>query len=191
MNQPRFHCPFPLAANQRIALPDDIAHYAIRVLRLRHGAGVILFDGTGGQYPAALEIEGKRAWAQTGDHIPVDVELPVRTVLVQGIASGDKMDWVVEKAVEMGVTQLVPIAAERSIIQLAGERREKRLRHWQRVAISASEQCGRNRIMGVAPVQTLQEWLSQPQNGLLRLVCHPDAESDLTCAVSHHQGGWR
>src|SRR5690606_25837038 len=154
----------------------------------RHGTGVILFDGLGGQYPATLEVDGKRAWAQTGAHIAIEAELPVRTVLVQGIASGDKMDWVVEKAVEMGVSQLVPIAADRSVIQLSGERREKRLRHWQRVAISASEQCGRNRLMDVAPVQTLQEWLSQPEPELLRLACHPNAESDLHDSVIHHHG---
>ena len=188
MSQPRFHCPFPLAANQRIALPETIAHYAIRVLRLRDGSNITLFDGTGGQYPSVLQIEGKQAWAQTGAHQPIEIELPVRTILVQGIASGDKMDWVVEKAVEMGVSQLIPISAERSVIQLSGERREKRLRHWQRVAISACEQCGRNRLMEVTPVQTLQEWLSRTEPGLLRLACHPDSETDLQGAVAQHHG---
>src|SRR5690606_16632715 len=154
----------------------------------RHGTGVILFDGLGGQYPATLEVDGKRAWAQTGAHIAIEAELPVRTVLVQGIASGDKMDWVVEKAVEMGVSQLVPIAADRSVIQLSGERREKRLRHWQRIAISASEQCGRNRLMDVAPVQTLQEWFAQADAQVLKLACHPEAKNDLEAAVQHHDG---
>ncbi len=188
MNQPRFHCPFPLAARQRLELPEAIAHHAVRVLRLRDGSDIILFDGRGGHYPATLHIEGKRAWASTGDHIDAEVELPVRTVLVQGIASGDKMDWVVEKAVEMGVSQLVPIAAQRSVIQLSADRRTKRLHHWQRIAVSASEQCGRNRIMEVAPVQSLEEWLKRPDPELLRLVCHPNAPQSLEDAVQHHTG---
>ena len=188
MSRPRFHCPFPLSANQRIELPDPIAHHALRVLRLRDATPIILFDGTGGHYPAHLHVDGKRAWAQTGDHVALEAELPVRTVLVQGIASGDKMDWVVEKAVEMGVSQLVPIAAQRSVIQLSGERREKRLRHWQRIVVSASEQSGRNQLMEIAPVQTLQQWLTQAEAGLLRLACHPEAECGLEAAVQGHPG---
>lgn len=188
MSQPRFHCPFPLAAQQRFELPDALAHHAVRVLRLRDGSDIVLFDGLGGHFPATLHIEGKRAWATTGDRVDQEAELPVRTVLVQGIASGDKMDWIVEKAVEMGVSQLVPIAAQRSVIQLSGERRAKRLQHWQRIAVSASEQCGRNRIMEVTPVQSLEAWLAQPEPGLLRLACHPDADSDLEGAVVGHAG---
>ncbi|NLC36966.1 MAG: 16S rRNA (uracil(1498)-N(3))-methyltransferase [Alcaligenaceae bacterium] len=188
MSSPRFHCPFPLTANQRTELPDALAHHAVRVLRLRHGSAITLFDGRGGCYLATLEIEGRRAWAQTGDHLAAEAELPVRTVLVQGIASGDKMDWIVEKAVEMGVSQLVPITAQRSVIQLSGERREKRLRHWQRIAVAASEQCGRNRIMEVAPPQGLAEWLSEAGPGLLRLACHPEADTSLATALEAHHG---
>lgn len=188
MSQPRFHCPFPLAENQRIELPDDLAHHALRVLRLRDGGAIILFDGNGGHYPATLEIAGKRAWAQTAGRIDSEAELPVRTILAQGIASGDKMDWIVEKSVEMGVAQLVPITARRSVIQLSGERRDKRLRHWRRIAVAASEQCGRNRVMEVAPPQGLDEWLSQAEPGLLRLACHPEAETDLAGALHGHHG---
>lgn len=188
MSHPRFHCPFPLTANQRLELPDNLAHHAVRVLRLRHGSAIILFDGQGGHYPATLEIDGKRAWAQTGEHVDSDVELPVRTVLVQGIAGGDKMDWVVEKAVEMGVAQLAPITAQRSVIQLSGDRREKRLRHWQRIAVAASEQSGRNRVMEVAGPQTLAQWLSQAEPGLLCLGCHPDADTDLAGALQGYDG---
>jgi len=188
MSQPRFHCPFPLAADQRVELPDPLAHHALRVLRLRDGSAITLFDGSGGHYPATLEIEGRRAWARTGEHVDVESELPVRTVLVQGIASGDKMDWIVEKAVEMGVAQLLPITAQRSVIQLSGERREKRLRHWRRIAVAASEQCGRNRVMEVAAPQGLAEWLSQAEPGLLRLVCHPEAEAHLADALQAHHG---
>jgi len=188
MSQPRFHCPCPISAGQRIELPDDLAHHALRVLRLRHGTRITLFDGGGGHYPAVLEIENRRAWALVGEKVDADAELPVRCTLVQGIASGDKMDWVVEKAVEMGVAQLVPITARRSVIQLSADRREKRLRHWQRIAIAASEQCGRNRIMEVAPPQTLEQWLAHAEAGLLRLACHPDADQTLAGAVEGHDG---
>lgn len=188
MSRPRFHCPFPLAANQRIELPDALAHHAVRVLRLRDGSPITLFDGAGGHYPGTLEIEGRRAWAQLGEHEDVDLELPVQTVLVQGIAGGDKMDWIVEKAVEMGVSQVVPITAQRSVIQLSGDRREKRLRHWQRIAVAAGEQCGRNRIMNVAPPQSLMNWLETADPALLRLACHPEAGANLADAVQDHQG---
>lgn len=188
MSHPRFHCSFPLSARQRLELPDALSHHAVRVLRLRHGSDIVLFDGQGGQYPAVLEIEGKRAWAHTGEKQDIDLELPVRTVLVQGIAGGDKMDWIIEKAVEMGVAQLVPVTAQRSIIQLSGERREKRLRHWQRIAIAASEQCGRNQVMEVCPPQDLAQWLAQAEAGLLRLACQPEAARDLNDVVPAHQG---
>lgn len=188
MSQPRFHCPFPLAAGQRIELPDDLAHHALRVLRLRHGSPVVLFDGGGGHYPALLEVDNRRAWAQLGAQVEAEAELPVHTTLVQGIASGDKMDWVVEKAVEMGVARLVPITARRSVTQLSADRREKKLRHWQRVAIAASEQCGRNRIMQVAPPQGLAQWLARAEPGLLRLACHPEADQTLAAAAGRHEG---
>lgn len=189
MSLPRFYCPLPLAESQTITLPEALAHHAVRVLRLRDGAPIILFNGEGGHYLAELQVEGRRADAHVGVHVAAEAELPVRTVLVQGIAAADKMDWITEKAVEMGVSQLVPIAARRSVVQLTGERREKRLQHWQRIAVAASEQCGRNRIMQVAPPQTLAEWLaSESEPGLLRLACHPEADQSLAQAIQAHDG---
>ena len=188
MSLPRFHCPFPLAANQRIELPEHLAHHAARVLRLRDGSDIILFDGEGGHFPEQLEIGGKRAWASLGERIQFEAELPVRTVLIQGIASANKMDWIVEKAVEMGVSQLVPIAAQRSVIQLSGERREKRVQHWRRIAVAASEQSGRNRLMEVCPPMSLIDWLNGKASGLLCVVCHPDAETPFASAIRDHDG---
>ncbi|MDX3904743.1 MAG: 16S rRNA (uracil(1498)-N(3))-methyltransferase [Pigmentiphaga sp.] len=181
MPLPRFHVDLPLSAGARVALPDSIAHHALRVLRLQAGAGLVVFDGRGGQYPAVLEIAGKQGYAVLGPHDPREAELPGRIVLAQAIPSGDKMDWVVEKAVEVGAAAVQPLAAARSVLRLSGERLEKRLQHWRRVAVAACEQCGRNRIPEVAAPLTLQQWLDRPAaDGAVRLLCDPDAETRLT-----------
>src|SRR5690606_18773113 len=139
MPPPRFFCDTPLDAGRLVALPDALAHHALRVLRLADGDAIILFDGRGGQYPATPRGEGRRALAELGAHAPVETELRGRLVLIQGLASGDKMDWVVEKAVELGVAELRPVAAERSVLRLAGPRLDKRLDHWRSIARAASE----------------------------------------------------
>ena len=104
----------------RIALPDALAHHALRVLRLRAGEAIVLFDGKGGEYPAVLETEGKTGYAQLGPFNPREAEPAGRITLVQGLPSGDKMDWVIEKAVELGAVRVVPVAAQRSVLQLTG-----------------------------------------------------------------------
>ncbi|MFY3002319.1 16S rRNA (uracil(1498)-N(3))-methyltransferase [Achromobacter xylosoxidans] len=178
MSAPRFFCDAPLSAGARIALPEAQAHHAIRVLRLRAGEPMVLFNGQGGEYPAVLEIEGKAGFAQLGAFDPREAELAGRITLVQGLPAGDKMDWVVEKAVELGAARVCPIAAQRSVLQLAGPRLEKRVAHWQRIAQSAAEQCGRNRLMAVDAPMALADWLARPADGL-RLLCHPQADTDL------------
>ncbi|WP_313621000.1 16S rRNA (uracil(1498)-N(3))-methyltransferase [Achromobacter sp.] len=178
MSAPRFYCDAPLSAGARIALPEALAHHALRVLRLRAGEAIALFNGLGGEYPGVLEIDGKAGYAQLGDFDPREAELAGRITLVQGLPSGDKMDWVVEKAVELGAARVCPIAAQRSVLQLSGPRLDKRVAHWQRIAQSAAEQCGRNRLMAVDAPMSLSEWLAQPADGL-RLLCHPEAQEDL------------
>ncbi|MGE8590640.1 MAG: 16S rRNA (uracil(1498)-N(3))-methyltransferase [Alcaligenes sp.] len=178
MSAPRFFCDIPLVAGSRVALPDALAHHALRVLRLKAGETVVLFNGQGGEYNAVLEVEGKAGFATLGDFNPREAELAGRITLVQGLPSGDKMDWVVEKAVELGAARVSPIAAQRSVLQLSGARLDKRVAHWHRIAQSASEQCGRNRLMAVDAPQTLADWLAQPSDGL-RLLCHPEATDDL------------
>jgi 16S rRNA (uracil1498-N3)-methyltransferase len=119
--------------------------------------------------------------AHTGALDPVECELRGRIGLIQGIASGDKMDWVVEKAVELGVSDLYPIAAERSVLKLAGPRLEKRLAHWRAVVCAASEQCGRNRLMRVHAPTALDRCLDELPGSTL--FCHPDGERDLAAAL--------
>lgn len=178
MPTPRFHCPFALSAHARIELPDAIAHHAVRVLRLRDGDALVLFDGQGGEYPATLRVAGKTAHAELGARDAREAELAGSITLVQGLPSGDKMDWIVEKAVELGVQRLVPVAAQRSVLQLNGDRQDKRLAHWRRIAAAASEQCGRNRLMCIEPVTTLTNWLTT-SSAEPRLLCHPEDGASL------------
>lgn len=199
MARPRFFCPLPLQPHQALALPADLAHYALRVLRLKDGAAVILFDGLGGEYEAVLRVQGKSAEALVGAHHALEAELPGRITLVQGLPSGDKMDWIVEKAVELGANRLIPIAARRSVVQLNPEREVKRLKHWQRIAQSASEQCGRNRLMRIDAPLNLEACLDALDAAGPALLCHPEAgktlgqalgpEPDVTLLVGP-EGGW-
>jgi 16S rRNA (uracil1498-N3)-methyltransferase len=187
MSPPRFHVDLPLAPHAELFLPDAVAHHAGRALRLRDGDPVVVFDGRGGEYPATLTFEGKHAVVKLADHDPREAELAGRITLVQGIASGDKMDWIIEKAVEMGVHAIVPIAAERSVLKLTGDRLEKRLAHWRRIAQAACEQSGRNRIPDVSAPTTLVQWLAGDAANdpatTLRLLCHPAAAEALTSKV--------
>lgn len=179
MSAPRFYFPEPLQADTHFPLPDALAHYALRVLRLEDGAAIVVFDGLGGQYPARLIVQKNEAAIITGVHQPLEAELDGHITLVQGLPSGDKMDWVIEKAVELGASRLVPVAADRSVLKLKGERLEKRQAHWLKVACSASEQCGRNRVLDIAPVQTLEDYLQGDEAAEVRLFCHPDASGSL------------
>lgn len=185
MPEPRFFVDTPLRPGARIELPESVAHHAIRVLRLEPGSPIILFNGQGGSWSAILHIEARRASAQLVDHDAHEVELPGRVTLVQGIPGGDKMDFVIEKATELGATGLAPIAAQRSILKLSGPRLEKRLQHWQRVAIAACEQCGRNRVPGVTFPLSLAEWMHQHATAHDRvLIAHPEGGITLNEALA-------
>ena len=162
----RFHFPDRLPAGGEVALPEALAHHALRVLRLRDGEVVVLFDGAGGEVEARLAVRGKAVFAQLGEARTVERESPLRIVLVQALASGDKMDWVVQKAVELGAHAVQPVQAERSVLRLAGERADKRVAHWQQVAVAACEQCGRNRVPEIRPLQALAPWLGAHRDAL-------------------------
>nr|WP_314544938.1 16S rRNA (uracil(1498)-N(3))-methyltransferase [uncultured Massilia sp.] len=158
---PRFYCPQPLLPGTIVDLPETVAHH-LHVVRQQAGDELVLFNGEGGQVRARLvEIGKRRASAEVLGHDAVDVELPFSITLAQGLPEGSKMDWIVEKAVELGVAHIQPLAARRSVVKLSGERADKRLAHWQSVVVSASEQCGRNRLAGVAPVEEFARWIAQ------------------------------
>jgi 16S rRNA (uracil1498-N3)-methyltransferase len=169
----RFFCPGPLVEGTDIALPREVAHHAERVLRLAAGDEVILFDGSGAEFSARLTVLGARAGAWISARQAPERESPLALTLVQALASGDKMDWIIQKAVELGVSGVIPVAAERSVLKLAGERAEKRLAHWRQVVVAACEQCGRNRVPEVAEVAPLPRYLGEHRSGILRLLLDP------------------
>lgn len=143
----RVHVDAHLAAGARIALPEPAAQHLLRVLRLREGDACVLFNGDGNDYPARVTVAGKRGGeVEILGSEPVDNESPLRITLVQGIARGEKMDLVLQKATELGVDRIVPVNSERSEVKLDGERLERRVAHWRAVLASACEQCGRARL---------------------------------------------
>ena len=175
---PRFYCPQPLLPGSVVDLPEAVAHH-LHVVRQQSGDELVLFNGEGGQARARLaEIGKRRASAEIVALEAVDVELPFRVTLAQGLPEGSKMDWIVEKAVELGAAGIIPLAAQRSVVRLSGDRADKRLAHWQAVVVSASEQCGRNRLADVAPVQDVNRWLAEPDTGT-RILLSPRADASL------------
>ncbi|MDZ4201660.1 MAG: 16S rRNA (uracil(1498)-N(3))-methyltransferase [Gallionella sp.] len=159
---PRFYCPPPLPASGSFDLPPDAAHHASRVLRLREGDAVQLFDGLGHECHGIIgEIGGKRVGVRDLAAADTNRESPLRMVLAQAMASSEKMDWVIQKATELGVAEIQPLDTERSVARLSSERAAKRLAHWQQVVISACEQCGRNVLPTVRAPLDIMTWLRQ------------------------------
>lgn len=176
MSIPRFHCPGLASGAGRVDLPPDAAHHAAKVLRLQKGAEVVVFDGRGGEYPGVVVAAGKPAiTVELGPRRERERESPLDIVLAQGISAGDKMDFTLQKAVELGISAIQPIACERSVVKLSGERADKRVRHWQQVVVAACEQCGRNRVPEVRPILGLDAWLSSLEGTGQRLALAPEA----------------
>lgn len=159
---PRFYIDQPLAAGALLQLPEPVAHH-LHVLRLQPGDTLTLFNGAGGEFPARLDaVEKRRASVTLLDFDPREAELPFAITLAQGLPEGSKMDWIIEKAVEMGVAAVQPLAAQRSVVRLSGERLDKRQQHWQGVIEAASEQSGRNKLAQLAPLAAFNDWIARP-----------------------------
>lgn len=147
MTTARVFVPSMLRPGQDLWLDGERAHYLVRVLRVRIGESIVLFDGRGGEYPAVIGAISKQAVRlQPQAHLARDVESPLRIRLIQGISRGERMDFVVQKATELGVHRISPVHTERSVVRLRGERAEKRSAHWERIIQGACEQCGRNAL---------------------------------------------
>lgn len=161
-------------------LPPEQAHHILHVLRLTVGETVTLFDGRGTEYEATLDRVARSGISvKVGEARRVSRESPIAVALAQGISSGERMDYTIQKAVELGIFEIQPIAAERSVVRLATERAVRRVAHWQAIAAAACEQCGRNVVPRVLPVESLSRWLASLPSGALRLTLSPDGAMTL------------
>lgn len=180
MRIPRIFTDSALSPGARCELDDNAAQHVGRVLRMQTGQSLLLFNGDGQDYTATITETGKkRVEVEVADSQVNPTESNLQIVLAQTLSKGDRMDYAVQKAVEMGVTRIVPLTTERCDVKLKGDREEKRLRHWQMVAISAAEQCGRARVPEITPVMQLGEWLSDASRCDLKLVLHHRTEQSL------------
>ncbi|MDH4871008.1 16S rRNA (uracil(1498)-N(3))-methyltransferase [Pseudomonas sp. BN515] len=175
MRLSRFFIDAPLSLGQH-ELPEAQAHYIGRVLRLATGDAVQLFDGSGQEYLGELiEVGKKAARVELREAFAGMAESPLRVHLGQGLSRGERMDWAIQKATELGATEISPIVSERCEVRLKDERADKRLAHWRQVAISACEQCGRSVLPVIHAPVTLADWQRDVQADL-KLVLHPVAE---------------
>jgi 16S rRNA (uracil1498-N3)-methyltransferase len=159
---PRFYCPPPMPFSGSFDLPPDAAHHASRVLRLRVGDAVEIFDGIGNECHGVIaDLSGKRVAVANITATDISRESPLHVVLAQALSSSEKMDWVIQKATELGVAEIQPLDTNRSVARLSAERSARRLEHWQQVAISACEQCGRNVLPKIHAPLDIMVWLQQ------------------------------
>jgi len=157
----RFYCPLPLVSGQVVDLPPTAARH-VQVLRMQPGHTLTLFNGEGGEFTAEVQHMGRSdVRVVVGEHRDVACEAAVQVHLAVGMPANERMDWLVEKATELGVYRITPLMTERSVVRLTGERAEKKQAHWQAVAASASEQCGRNRVPVIDLPERLDAWLAR------------------------------
>ena len=157
---PRFYCPCPLTTGALMELPAGAARH-VQVLRLQPGDAITLFNGDAlGEFSARVTQMGRSSvQVQVGSFVPTQREPALRVHLAVGMPANERMDWLVEKATELGVASIQPLMTERSVLRLNGERADKKVAHWQSVAVAACEQCGGNRMPLIHPVKTLTQWL--------------------------------
>ena len=181
MPTPRIYLPSPLTPGTEVALDARAAGHAVRVLRLRVGDALALFNGDGNDYAAELiEIRKEHAVCRILSARERPTESPLHIELAQGISRGERMDYTLQKAVELGVQRIVPLATERSQVKLSGEREEKRLQHWQGIILHACEQSGRSRIPELLPVQRLDQWLATRAKTGQALFLDPEGDASVS-----------
>ena len=157
----RFYCPLPLVSGQVVDLPPTAARH-VQVLRMQPGHTLTLFNGDGGEFSAEVQHMGRSdVRVVVGEHRHLECEAAVQVQLAVGMPANERMDWLVEKATELGVHRITPLMTERSVVRLTGERADKKQAHWQAVAASASEQCGRNRVPLIDAPERLDAWLAR------------------------------
>lgn len=176
MRIPRIYHPTHLQPSSIIALNDDAAGHIGRVLRMQAGQEVLLFDGSGAEFPAEItEVSKKNVLVNVLKRVESSCESPLNLHLGQVISRGDKMEFTIQKSVELGVNTITPLISERCGVKLDAKRFEKKLEQWQKIAISACEQCGRNIVPLIRPIMQLEEWCAEPSDAL-KLNLHPRAK---------------
>jgi 16S rRNA (uracil1498-N3)-methyltransferase len=176
---PRFYLDAPLRAGGVCTLSEDGAHHAVHVLRLREGDEVTLFNGRGGEFAARIaSMQRLTISIDVLQHRALERESPLRVTLVQGVSAGERMDSTVRKAVELGVAEVQPVLASRSVARPKGDRAENRRSHWQKIVISACEQCGRNRVPEVQAVLPLKDYRAVSLG--VKILLSPTAERPLS-----------
>lgn len=177
---PRFFCAMPLPPGRQVVLPDAVARHAVGVLRLRDGDDVILFNGDGGECVGQLVKTGKGAEVMLKASCAPARESPLEVTLAQGVSSGERMDYTLQKAVELGITRIQPVMMKRTVVRLDDDKRHKRRQHWQGVVIAACEQCGRNQVPEIAEILDFAVWQATPAaHSGLRLLLDPEASARL------------
>ena len=188
---PRIHCPTPLTEGAVLALSASAARH-VQVLRAQPGDALTLFDGRGGQWAASIERMGRsEVTVRVGAHEPIEREAPRAVHLACGMPANERMDWLVEKATELGMASLQPLHTAHSVLRVSGERAEKKQAHWQQVAVAACEQCGRNRVPTVAPVRAMADWLAGlgPAQGLRCVLSLAASARPLTAVLRDAEPG--
>jgi 16S rRNA (uracil1498-N3)-methyltransferase len=162
---PRIYLPEPLETGAALIAPEKTTHYLTHVLRQKNGDPIILFNGEGGEYKATVELEKKKVILKINTYYSIDRESSCAIHLGQSLVRGDRMDFVIQKATELGVTSITPLISEYSVVKLNEARSQKKMLHWNNIAISASEQCGRTKIPIIYQPILLKEWVLSPFSG--------------------------
>lgn len=181
MRLTRVHVSEPLSPGRRHTVAGDAANHIARVLRLEPGAALIVFDGQGGEYAARIEALRKNAVIiEVQDRSPTSRESSLALTLAQGVSRGERMDWVVQKATELGVTAIVPVLTERTVVKLDARQSERKLAHWQGVAVAACEQSGRDKIPDIVAPLPLHDFLRNIDPQTTRLLLSPTGTQRVT-----------
>jgi len=173
---PRIHCDVRLGPGAQFALAPEAAQHVSKALRLKAGDALTVFDGRGGEFEAVIQrVDRERVEVKVGAVRDVERESALAIGLAQGLPEADKMDWIIQKAVELGIAWIQPLVCDRSVVRLSGERAGRREAHWRRVAIAACEQSGRNRIPEIRPTLGFHSWIATP-TGIARWMLHPEGQ---------------
>ncbi len=172
--------PVALTSGANLKLDEHASHHLAHVLRIKVGAALVLFNGDGSEYSAQVQSISKQGVVvEVGTRSAPLRESKLETVLAQGVSRGERMDYTLQKAVELGVSRIVPLLTEHTMVNVSGERRERRAQHWQSIVVSACEQCGRNVVPKLDTLCEFDTWLKEAA-GSLKLVLHQDGEKSLS-----------